>query len=225
MTLLKQTTVLWVVVVFCLMVFSFLRERAVCQESERCMRSQAVRDPTQQYKITRSTRNGTVQQTAPQWNETTSLHNLPDSSVNCERCRNEKQSGEQWRRVGATTMVLLRLVWNLCVFRLVWNLCVFLCEGHTKRSHILQFEQHVFSKKLKPRFLCSLNIDPYVIQPLKNTNIKIYMRSICYIPIIRYIPPLWSSVWGAWPARNGDTDGLSGIVENLLVSRRNLSNL
>ncbi len=137
MTLLKHTTVLWVVVIRCLMVFLFLRERAVCQESERCMRSQAVRDPTQQYKITRGTKNGTVQQTAPQWNETTSLHNLPDSSMNCECCRNEKQSGEQWRRVGATTMVLLRLVWNLCVF---------LCEGHTKRSHILQFEHHVFKK-------------------------------------------------------------------------------
>ena len=46
---------------------------------------------------------------------------------------------------------------------------------------------------------------------------------MCYIfsiHIIRYIPSLWSSLWNAWTARNGDTDGDSSVVLSLHKSAR-----
>ena len=84
-----QTTVLWVVVC-CLMLLSFLCERAVCQESEwdtvlyeipRGMRSHTVRDPMR-YEIPRGgTRSHTVQETA-RWYEiprgSTRAHEVQD---------------------------------------------------------------------------------------------------------------------------------------------------
>ena len=123
-------------------------------------------------------------------------------SVNCEHCRNKKRSGEQWRRV--------RGKWRwfeICV-------CVNVWRTHKNASTILQFGQHIFSKKGNPRFLRCCNIKSYVIQPLMNTNIKVFMSMICFVPIIilRYIPlhsEVWFEIWNAWPARNGDTDGPS----------------